>query len=580
MITESTLSEPATRRGRNEWVWSGRRSSAIWWLVQTLLIILLVSWRGISLGADPPADFIPKDVGYQIDEGYKTLSPRNLALFHVTHWNEADVYPGWMGRSPVTQWLDYFSFRAFGVRRESARAVSILFFAALLFAAAVFLNRRGPPAVALAGIVLLGTDMALFHFSRVGIFEVALCSVLYTGVFVANSLPPTRRFAHLVVLVVTAIVGAFGVKASALLYLAPPLAVLLLVELLGTSAGSRAKKVVIGTAVPLALALLYLTSDIWQNRIDVGAAIDGPSRLLFHPIYLLSPLAISLAYLATIDIYFRLGFREFRENRYLLTIASIALLAPLLLAAFRYHPPRYYVAVVPAALLVVVEWLRLYPVKLSDKAYRLSPVRLGVGALIMLPLTASVAGFVGTHLIAALPFIPQGEDPGIDLTVLVKLFPIMLAAAAVVTLILVRRKRLHSVVVGGILIGIVLQVLFSARSDLRAVFQPTYATDRIQRRLVGVVAQGESIGGDWAPYFALGTTIPALYMSKELNTHNIEETRPTYFLNSNTVWDNRTLEGLEANREIGVGDPIPVGTVFGHEVELRRLSYRVLEGRR
>ena len=224
---------------RNGGARSGRRSSAIWWSVQGLAIVLLVAWRGVSLGSDPRADFIPQDVGYHIDEGYKTLSPRNLALFHTTHWNKADEYTGWMRRSPLTQWPDYLSFRAFGVERGSARVVTILFFAAFLVGAAVFLNRRGPPAVALAGILLLGLDMGLFHFSRVAIFEVPLAALLYIGVFVASSLPKEGP-ASLAALGATAIVCAFGIKKSALLYLAPPIGILLLTQVLGAGAGARA----------------------------------------------------------------------------------------------------------------------------------------------------------------------------------------------------------------------------------------------------------------------------------------------------------------------------------------------------
>ena len=128
----------------------------------------------------------------------------------------------------------------------------------------------------------------------------------------------------------------------------------------------------------------------------------------------------------------------------------MAFLSPLLLALFRYNPPRYYLAVVPAALLLVVEWLRLYPSRLRRQDYHLSPLRLAVGAVLLLPLTASLFGFVGSHLIPVLPFVPQGEDPGIDYSTLIEFYPVALLAAVVTAGILARGQWLRPAVVAGI----------------------------------------------------------------------------------------------------------------------------------
>lgn len=567
---------PSARRAPEEAdsVGASSRRPIGWWWAQALLIVLVVGWRSVSLGADPPTDFIPTDVGFQIDEGYKTLSPRNLVLFGATHWNPEDRYAGWMRHSPITQWPYYLAFRALGVSHRSARVVSVVFFAALLVAAAVFLNARGSPALAFLGVVLLGSDMGLFHFSRVALLEVPLCVVLYGGIFLANSLPRERRFAHVAVLLITAVVAALGVKATALLYLAPPLTLLVLSEIMGEGALGRTKVVILGTALPVGLFFLYETATVWQRRLDLEGAVATPSSVVFHPTYLLSPLAVSLAYVAFLDIFMRSGLRAFRENRYLLTLTAMALFVPAVLPAFRYAPPRYFLPIVPAALLAVVEWWRLHRAGMLDGPYRLSPVRVAVGALVLLPLTASLVGFAGAHVVSALPFLPQGQDPGIDLTTLVKLYPVALVLVAAAAVVVARGPKLQGAVPAVLIMGMIGQILFSARSDLGAVVEARRATDEIADSLAGTVAEGESVGGDWAPYFALGTSIPALYMTRDWNAADrVEALRPTYFLDSSTVWDRRTLAGIRERPGVTLGAPVRLGSYFGHEIRLFRVAY-------
>lgn len=62
-----------------------------------------ITLRLTHIDADTPAG-LSWSAGLYVDEGYKTLSPRNLLLLGNTHWHEADTYPGWMKSSPVTQW--------------------------------------------------------------------------------------------------------------------------------------------------------------------------------------------------------------------------------------------------------------------------------------------------------------------------------------------------------------------------------------------------------------------------------------------------------------------------------------------
>ena len=96
-------------------------------LIPLIVLIVAISLRLTHLEADTPPN-LSSSVGVYVDEGYKTLSPRNLLLFNKTHWHEADTYPGWMKASPITQWSIYAAFKYFGANVSSARLVPIIYF--------------------------------------------------------------------------------------------------------------------------------------------------------------------------------------------------------------------------------------------------------------------------------------------------------------------------------------------------------------------------------------------------------------------------------------------------------------------
>ena len=130
----------------------------------TAIILLTFLLRIVNLDADP-VPWFTEELGYQIDEGYKTLSPSNLFLYGETHWNVADKYGGWMQTSAMTQWPYYWSFKTFGEELSSARIVSIIYALSFLIITAFFLWHRLSPKFAVLGIFLLSLDPGLFLFS-------------------------------------------------------------------------------------------------------------------------------------------------------------------------------------------------------------------------------------------------------------------------------------------------------------------------------------------------------------------------------------------------------------------------------
>ena len=113
-----------------------------WWLAVCLSLLALVGLRLVHLEADNPSGMQSGSMAPFVDEGYKTLGPRNLVLFGHTHWNSQDTYPTWMKRSPLTQWLFVGSFHLLGARVGSARIVTILLFAVFLGGFVLAMRRR------------------------------------------------------------------------------------------------------------------------------------------------------------------------------------------------------------------------------------------------------------------------------------------------------------------------------------------------------------------------------------------------------------------------------------------------------
>ena len=138
---------PSTIRGRGTGTTlvSGATIAAV------LMIVLAVSARFVHLDADTP-EIPAAGIGTYVDEGYKTFAAKNMALWGSPHWNPRDDYPAWLHHSPITQWAYYLGFHYFGVGIDSARAVTVIFFA-LFLTAYVFANqRRYPPWLLIGGL--------------------------------------------------------------------------------------------------------------------------------------------------------------------------------------------------------------------------------------------------------------------------------------------------------------------------------------------------------------------------------------------------------------------------------------------
>src|SRR5205823_2387512 len=80
------------------------KRSAVSGCLAMLAILGMALIRTVNLGSDAPKGLpAEQDYGIYVDEGYKTLSVRNMVVFGATRWHPGDDYHGWLTRSPITQ---------------------------------------------------------------------------------------------------------------------------------------------------------------------------------------------------------------------------------------------------------------------------------------------------------------------------------------------------------------------------------------------------------------------------------------------------------------------------------------------
>ena len=188
-----------------------------------LAILGVVLIRTVNLGSDAPEGLpAEQDYGIYVDEGYKTLSARNMVIFGTARWHPGDDYPGWLTTSPITQSCFLSRVRYVWSDLETARMVSVTWFAIFLIAFGIAYYRERCSPVFWVGLLMLGFQYVLWVISRTAIFEIAALSVFYAALLLL------RRFSKAVITyaIVIAFVGVlvtFGIKRNGLIIVAPAL---------------------------------------------------------------------------------------------------------------------------------------------------------------------------------------------------------------------------------------------------------------------------------------------------------------------------------------------------------------------
>ena len=557
------------RLDRRRLIWAGA-------MVLGLLLIRL-----IHLGADTPVLItLPDDVGLWVDEGYKTMGPRNLLLFGADSWYAADNYGSWRGASPLTQWPYYGAFRWLAPNLESARVVTLCYFGLFLLGYVWAMHRRLLWPVFVAGLLAIGLESTLFFYSRAALFEIPMVTLLYGSLFCFARMDE-RRFVLPVAL--TAVCGAFvalTIKVSAVLYLVP-LGVALLIHLLVQTRSGPNRRLIRGVVLASVIAALVflVAAHDWIDATLIQVNIEQSShpfsvagalyRTLTMPLLRASPVAVIIALVA---LAHGLATRPdyYLGNLYRLSLICLAVLAPVLVAVFPYNPLRYYVPVLPAYLLLALEWANQQPWS-ADVPGRVPPLRrVAVVALL------AIAAF--TALYMSYRFFPELLPANLRSRADVVAYVLLPAAAALGALAWAARGLLfhrRMLALGGA-VGLLAFALYSAYGLARFLVAPTYQLRAVRDNVARIVGENATIAGDWAPMIVLGTPVRALYMNRRFNpVASIGVSRPDYFLHGESRESQRSLEELLRAPGVRVGAPIDVGTYYeaGWRMVLYPLRY-------
>ncbi len=332
-----------------------------------LLVLGLLLLRFVHLGADTPVLItLPDDVGLYVDEGYKTMGPRNFVLFGADNWHPADDYGSWRGASRLTQWSYYAAFRGLAPDLQSARVVTVFYFGLFLLAYVWAMGMRLRCPAFVFGLLALGLESTLFFYSRVALFELPLIAFSYGLLFYF-----ARMESHRVVLPM-ALTAAFGaivamtIKVSAVFYVIP-IAVAVVIHLLVQTRSGPNRRLVRGVVLGTAVAALisFVATYDWIHAAFIQRNIDQSShpfstagtlyRALTMPLMRASPFAVILG-LAGLAHGLALRPDRYFGSLYRLSLICLVVLTPLIVAVFPYNPLRYYVPALPAYILRTFSW--------------------------------------------------------------------------------------------------------------------------------------------------------------------------------------------------------------------------------
>ncbi len=539
-----------------------------------LVVSFLAILRLIHLGADTPLDVGTWSRGVYVDEGYKVLSPRNLALFGTTHWNPHDTYPGWMKKSPATQWPYYLAFRAFGPRLASARIVTILYFILLLVGFCYATAEVYDGKLFLAGLLLLGLQETVFFFSRLAMFEVPVMTVVYGLLFVLRKRGRESLGLTVSLVAVFAAAATFGIKVTSLVYLFPVvigLAIAWLIRLYGDPEKMRKIAPALLALLALFAVLLFMNREVvWLNLL-VRSPRAYLSSILLNQMMPSSALLVAAGLFCAFDALLTHP-RRFLGDPYRSALLLTVLLGPLMLAAIAKQPLRYYVPLLPAHTLLVLEWLHLFA-RRGEVSVRAPWPRAGVCFAVLCWSLFSLAEALNWEVLVKLP-INIGQSPGLTgKSLFLYVTPLAVAAGAVLWTL--RAKLLRRRVVLGMVAGMIgLSALQDVVAAGRFLLAPSYRSAEIARDIEELVGPEASILGDYAPYFATHTRLEALYMNRSFNRpSHLPLLRADFLVFSNTTEMEEMPRLIEATEGVRLLPPIYASTYAERDIVLHPLIY-------
>jgi hypothetical protein len=548
-----------------------------------IAIVGVVLIRTINLGSDIPKG-IPgeEDYGIYADEGYKTLSARNMAVFGTTKWHPGDDYHGWLAASPITQGAFYFAFMAFGQTLETARMVSVAWFAILLIAFGIaYYGYRSSP-LFWAGLLMLGFQYILWVHSRTAILEIATLSIFYAVLLLLRKFS-NAALRNAIVIAVAGVVAIFGVKQDASIIVAPAFVGALAVWAVQKE---RTKQFLLFLLVGVGVFLVF--KALWKigfplpfrmpgaiGRTDLFPPTKVIERLLVNPILKADPFLVILGHACAVSaLLYRPKF--FENNPYRASLMSMVFFG---IASLATVPPplihlRYGVVLLPAFVLLVLEWWIAQ--KENSRPLRASKERqLSAYAAIVLVfiLVCDLVFLIGWSLS---PFLNVPEPTG------GRMLFMFLFAAALAFLVWKKRDLLLSASVLRVFIFTTMAgfAVFNGCKVTRFLARPSWQIRTISTELTKILPKGATVAGDWIPLFAIGTNLRVLYTNPVFNRpERFKDLRPSHFLDCETEGGKRVKESIEHMGGVRLRAPLLESQYAGVSVTLYPFHYEQSEFR-
>jgi hypothetical protein len=533
-----------------------------------LTSLFILSLHAINLTADTPHFFASQDIGLRVDEGYKTLSPRNLVLFGVDNLSEADEYPGWFHGSPLTQSLQYLSFSVAGPSILVARSTALLYFFALVFfvlwSERFYVDNRFLIIIA----TLLATEPFLFFFSRVALFELTLALFVTSALLTVRRINPERYWFAFTIFLIYTVLAFKLIKISALLYFLPALGIFVLHGLCKYNA--RIAVIVSVVSVAGIGLMLFVSQDIWSRRIVIPSVSYFIQNFLTNPFVRESPWLTSVTYFCIFDLIVKRG-RDLFKDTYFRSLLATVVGVPALLCFFSYAPPRYFVAMVPAYILMVAYWLHYFQ---RDSITQKNGYWLNILNFFFLTTAFFVFSWTVINFLYTFLPLPQGLDPGLSTPGAIKyLLPAIASMVGIILVIPFFNRIFSSMRTPIVFTTIAMSIISGIYSTSSVWFEPRYDARKVRENLVASVPDTSVVMGDFAPFFALGTHLPAIYSTVELNNGAaIFQLCPDYYINSGTRGD---IVALQSYRSIGTQFETPtcLGEYAGYPIMLHAILY-------
>jgi hypothetical protein len=341
--------------------------------------------------------------------------------------------------------------------------------------------------------------------------------------------------------------------------------------------GSASRILRLQFVLPLVLVIGWLalfTKRLWATRVVLDPEVVILSNFL-NPLSFSTVFIVSLGLFCLVQVLARDSRPVFRDP-YRSALTGLAVVGPFLLSFFPYNPLRYYVPLLPAYVLLVLEWLHLrYWRRPANDDVR------PLGMIVGIPLTAVTLFMIGQgvnhHILHNVP-IALGETPGISKSFIEEYFLVAFLPLSLAGAIFVWHFR-DRVLTPKIVVRSFATLLFcSFVTDALMIgsflLRPSFQSRIISSDLVDLIPEYGSVGGDWAPFLTLGTDIPAIYMYQEANAPSrLPELRPTHFLFSETWTSLRQLEGLQQEEKVKLGPPLYESSYIDRKVVLYPLIY-------